>query len=104
MKKLKSLSLNKEVISKLDASFIVGGGPTKPVTKISDVCTTIDFVTENCNTQNGGCPGGGTGISKGCTTGPAPTAEAGCTRETVELSFCNGLGLPAGCQSVGVCA
>ena len=105
MKKLKKLSLNKDVISKLDASKVMGGGPPPP-NDFSDVCTNINFLTEGqCTTnQNAGCPGGGGTVSQGCTTGPAPTAAAGCTRETVELSFCNGLGLPAGCQSVGVCA
>ena len=48
----------------------------------SDACTITDF----------------------CPTGPDPTAEVGCTRETIELSYCRGIGLPDPCLSVGVCA
>lgn len=94
MKKLKKLSLNKDVISKLDASKVMGGGPP-PAGDTNVFCVSV---TTTCD------GGGGTTVSQNCTTGPAPTAAAGCTRETVELSFCNGLGLPAGCQSVEVCA
>ncbi|OJJ22990.1 hypothetical protein BKI52_01155 [marine bacterium AO1-C] len=93
MKKLKNLSLNKEVISKLDSSKIVAGRVIY-----------ITFPQElDCESVLA-CGTDACGITQNCPTGPAPTAEAGCTRETVELSYCNGIGLPAGCQSVGVCA
>jgi len=94
MKKLKKLSLNKDVISKLDASKVTGGGG---ITAFP--CDTVN----NCPTPTNPCNITDT-KKTGCATGPAPTAEAGCTRETIELSFCNGIGLPDGCQSVGVCA
>ena len=65
---MKKLSLNKDVISKLDSSKLMVGGPP-PAGDTNVFCVTVTT-----------CPGGGTTVSQNCTTGPAPTAAAGRLR------------------------
>ncbi len=85
-KKLSNLSLNKKVISSLNGYAVSGGGLDVTIT-----CTGY----EDCN---GSPTGGGTNP-------PPRTVGPGCTRQTRELSYCQGVpGVPDDCLSVDPCA
>ncbi len=89
-KKLTGLNLNKKTISRLNSSRITGGGHTD---------ATCVGEGGNCTFGTNCCPGGGgTGGCGGGTVGP------GCTRDTRELSYCQGITIPDGCLSVNPCA
>ena len=89
-KNVKALSLRKSKISNL----VKGGGA------VDTYFTTISLNLNTCN------PGGTTsenncgGVTDNTVT---PSCAPGCTRATVELSYCNN-GVPQGCESNQVCA
>lgn len=87
-KKLSSLSLNKKTISKFNSSKITGGGYTDGPSWGGCAVNTV-----SCN-------------ANGCSvTHPPQTQGPGCTRPTLELSYCQGIqGVPVGCISVNPCA
>ncbi|MEM6684867.1 MAG: hypothetical protein AAF617_03640 [Bacteroidota bacterium] len=89
-KNLKALSLNKSKISNL-----VKGG-----TNVDTQTTIVSLIL--------GCPPNGTTSKNNCGGSITdatliPTCADGCTRATVELSYCNN-GVPDSCQSVQACA
>lgn len=90
-KNLKVLALNKSKISNL----IKGGG------SVDTHATTISVNLNTCSpgrtTSQNNCGGSITEETV------LPTCANGCTRATVELSYCNN-GVPLNCQSVQVCA
>jgi len=89
-KNLKTLTLNKSKISNL---VKIQGGVFTYFTTIS-----VNLAT---------CAPGGTTSENNCggvtDNTVVPTCDDGCTRATVELSYCNN-GVPQDCQSVDVCA
>ena len=89
-KKLNGLSLNKKVIANLNTNNITGGFTGTCVGEAS---------CGNC-TQIAPCGGNGTWQ---CAT-VACTRENGCTRDTIELSYCQTITIPDPCLSVGACA
>ena len=90
-KKISGLFLNKKTISKLNSAKITGGfdSPTK-----GGICPV--------KSERGPCFSGECGPVTDPTL--APTCADGCTRNTIELSYCAGITIPDPCLSVQVCA
>ena len=82
------LGLNKHRISNLETGSVSGG---------TDVTQAHPCVAQSAYIQ---CEPGTSPVTDNSKT---PTCAVGCTRATIELSYCNN-GIPSPCLSIQVCA